>query len=127
MRLLKITASNFIARNLRGNRKHRYTVPMAIEEAIDEVKIAWAATACAHRNAPCKMSLGAGGKRGYLFMPDMQPFDLVAFSNDVSQSVQGVAYDPVDPFYACIHQRFDEYLSHLFCHELFSPRFVRFH
>ena len=51
MRLLKIAASDLMARNLRRNRKHWYATPMAIEEAVDEVKIARPATACAYRNA----------------------------------------------------------------------------
>jgi hypothetical protein len=73
---------------------------MAIEEAVDEVKIARAATARAHRELSGKMSLRAGGKRGYLFMPYMQPFDLFALPDDVGQPVQGVANHPVDPFHA---------------------------
>jgi hypothetical protein len=56
---------------------------MTIEEAIDEVKVARAATTCAYRNLPCKMRLRAGGKRGYLFVPYVQPFDLFTFSDDL--------------------------------------------
>jgi hypothetical protein len=56
---------------------------MAIEEAIDEVKIARAATTCAHRNLSREMSLRAGGKRGHLFMSYMKPLDLFTFPDDV--------------------------------------------
>jgi hypothetical protein len=83
MRLLKVAASDLMTRDLRRNRKYRYAISMAIEEAIDEVKVARAATTCAHRNLPGKMSLGAGGKRGHLFMPYMQPFDLFTFPDDL--------------------------------------------
>ena len=76
MCLLKVAASDLMTRDLRRNRKYRHAVPMAIEQAIDEVKIARAATACAHSDLSGKMSLRTGGKRGHLFMPHVQPFDL---------------------------------------------------
>ena len=52
MCLLKIAASDLMARNLRRNRKHWYATPMAIEEAVDEVKIARPAAAGTYRNVP---------------------------------------------------------------------------
>jgi hypothetical protein len=92
---------------------------MAIEEAIDEVKITRAATARAYGKFSCKMSLRASGKRGHLFMSYMQPFDLFTFPDDVGQAVQGVAHYPVNSLYAGAHQCFHEDLSHLFCHLFF--------
>ena len=83
MSLLKIAAPDLLAWNLRGNRKYRYAIPVAIEEAIDEVKIARTATTGAHRDLSCKVSLRTGGKRRHLFMPYMQPFDLFAFPDNV--------------------------------------------
>jgi hypothetical protein len=56
---------------------------MAIEEAIDQVKVARPATTGTHRNLPCKMTLRAGGKRGHLFMSYMKPFDLFTLPDDV--------------------------------------------
>jgi hypothetical protein len=56
---------------------------MAIEETIDEVKIAWAATASADGKLSCEVRLRSGGKRGYFFMSYMKPFDLFAFPDDV--------------------------------------------
>jgi hypothetical protein len=83
MGLLKVAASDLMTRDLRGNRKYRHPIPMAIEEAIDEVKVARTATTCAHRNLPCKMRLRAGSKRGYLFVPYVQPLDLFTFPDDL--------------------------------------------
>ena len=83
MGLLKVAASDLMTRNLCCNRKYRNAIPMAIEEAIDEVKIARAATACAHRNLSCKVSLRTGGKRGRLFMSYMKPLDLFTFPDYV--------------------------------------------
>jgi hypothetical protein len=56
---------------------------MTIEEAIDEVKIARAATACADGKLACDVGLRSGGKRRDLFVPHMQPFDLFTFADDV--------------------------------------------
>jgi len=50
--LLKVAASYLMTRNLRRNRKYRHTISMAIEEAIDEVKIARAATAAHTASSP---------------------------------------------------------------------------
>ena len=83
MRLLKVAASDLMARNLRRNRKHWYATPMAIEEAVDEVKIARPATAGTYRNVPRKVSFRAGGECGGLFMPHMQPLDLFALPDDL--------------------------------------------
>ena len=103
MGLLKVAASDLMARDLRCNCKYRHAIPLAIEEAVDEVKIARTATTGAHRDLSCKVSLRTGGKRRHLFMPYVQPFDLFAFPDDVRQPVQGIANYPVDPFYAGVH------------------------
>jgi hypothetical protein len=62
------------------------------------------------------VSFRAGGKRGHLFMPYMQPFDLLTFPDYLGQAIQRITNHPVDPLYACVHQCFDEYLSHSLCH-----------
>jgi hypothetical protein len=72
-----------MTRNLRRNREHWYATPMAIEEAVDEVKIARPAAAGTYRNVPRKVSFRAGGECGGLFMPYMQPLDLFALPDDV--------------------------------------------
>jgi hypothetical protein len=56
---------------------------MTIEEAVDEVKIARPATASADGESSCEMGLRSGGKCGYLFMPYMQPFDLLTLPDDI--------------------------------------------
>jgi hypothetical protein len=114
--LLKVSAADLIAWNLGGNREHRHTISVAVEEAIDEVKIAWAATPRAYRDLSCQMSLCTSGEGGNLLMPYMQPFNFLALPDDLGQPVQGVAYDPVDSFHSCVYERFDKNLSHIFCH-----------
>src|SRR5882757_241995 len=83
VRLLKVAASNLVTRNLCRNCEHGDTIPMTVEEAVDEVKIAWAATARTYGKLSGKVSLGSSGKGSYLFMSHMQPFDLFALTDDL--------------------------------------------
>jgi hypothetical protein len=122
MRLLKVAASYLITRNLRCNREYRNAIAMTIEEAVDEVKIAWTTTASAHSDPSREMGLRSGSKRRYLFMPHMQPFDLLILPDDVGQSVQGIADNAVNTLHAGPHQGFNEYLSHFLCHGLYPLR-----
>src|SRR5258708_1012032 len=90
MRLLKVAASNLVTRNLRRNSKYRHTIPMTIEETIDKVKIARAATARAHSDRTCKVSLRTGSKSSHLLMPYMYPLDLFTFPDYVGQAIQRI-------------------------------------
>src|ERR1700733_7981577 len=69
---------------------------MAVEQAVDEVQIARAATAGAHRERPGQVGLGAGGEGTDFLVPDMDPFDLALPAQRVRQSVQAVANDAID-------------------------------
>ena len=72
-----------MTRNLRRNREYRHPIAMTIEEAVDEVKIARPATARADGKPSCEMGLRPRSKCGYLFMPYMQPFDLLTLPDDI--------------------------------------------
>jgi hypothetical protein len=74
---------------------------MAIEQAINEVKVAWPATACADGNLAGEMCLGARGESSHFFMPYVEPIDLFVFTDRIREAVEGVAGDSVDSFYAC--------------------------
>jgi hypothetical protein len=73
---------------------------MAVEEAIDEMQVAWPATARAHREFARQMSLGACGESGNLLVPDMDPIDLALPANRVGQTVEAIANDSVYSLYA---------------------------
>jgi hypothetical protein len=93
---------------------------MTIEETIDEVKIARAATARAHSNLACKVSLRTGSKSSHLFMPYMYPLDLFTFPDYVGQAIQRITNHSIDPLYTCIYQGFNENLCHFIRHVLLS-------
>src|SRR6202051_2537379 len=69
MGLLKISASNFTAGNLRGNSKYRHPAAMTIVEPVDQMQIARPATSRANGKFPGKMRLRSGGKRRRFLVP----------------------------------------------------------
>jgi len=42
----------------------------------------------------------------------MQPLDLAASVDDLGQTVQGIAHNPIDTLYSRCDQRFDEDFAH---------------
>jgi hypothetical protein len=89
---------------------------VAIEQAVDEVKIAWSAAAGADRDFAGKVSLGAGGESSHFFMPYVEPIDLSILADGVREAVEGVAGDSVDSFYACFDEGLYEYFGYGFRH-----------
>src|ERR1700751_3446222 len=97
MGLLKIAGADFSRRDLRGDRQHRHTRPGAIEEPIDQMQIARAATAGTNRELARQVRLGAGSKGGDLLVPDMQPLDFALAPDRIGNTVEAVADDAVNP------------------------------
>src|ERR1700684_2837571 len=89
--LLKISASNFTAGNLRGNSKYRHPAAMTIVEPVDQMQIARAATSRAHGYIPAKMRFRAGGKRRRLLVSHMDPLNLFVRANRVRDAVERIA------------------------------------
>jgi hypothetical protein len=71
-----------------GNREDWHTIPVAIEEAVDEMKIARSAATGAHGDLSGEMGFRTGSKRGYFFMPHVHPLNLLTLSDDVGQPIQ---------------------------------------
>jgi hypothetical protein len=74
--LLKIAAPDFLARNLRRNRKYGDPGAMTIVEAVNQMKIAGTTTAGTHGQLPGQLRLGAGRERRRFFMPDGNPLQI---------------------------------------------------
>jgi hypothetical protein len=81
MCLLKITASNLIARNLRSDGEHWNPAAVAIVQAVDQMQIAGPAAAGAHRQPSREMRFRTRRKRGRLFVPCVNPLNLLLSSN----------------------------------------------
>ena len=73
MRLLEITAADFRARNLRGDRKHRHTAAMTIVKPIDEMEIARPTASRAHSELSGQLRFRAGSERRRFFVSNRHP------------------------------------------------------
>jgi hypothetical protein len=87
MSRLEIVNADFGARDMRRDRKNGYIVTLRIEQSIDEVEVAWSATAGADRKLSSEMRLGASGERGALFVANVNPLDGFQTPQSVRESV----------------------------------------
>ena len=105
---LEIVDADFGARDVGGDRQHRHAVALAIEQAVDQMQIARAATAGADRQAAGEMGLGAGREGGGLFVPHMDPVDGFPAPQRIGEAVERVADDAIDALDAGLLEGFDE-------------------
>ena len=89
---LEIINTDFAAGNMRGQGQHRYAAAMGVEQAIDQMQVAWPATAGAYRQFTGQMGFGTGGKRGGLFVAHMDPLDLFLAAQGIGKAVEGIAH-----------------------------------
>ena len=94
-----------MAHDLACDQDDRGTVAIGFVEAVDEVKTAGPTRACAGGEAAGELSFGARREGSCLLVPHVDPLDPAAVDG-MSDLVQGVADDPVAPFYASSSQRF---------------------
>ncbi len=76
--LLEVAAADFGGRNMRSDRQHRNPRALAIVKPVDEMQIARAARARAHRELSGQRRLGSGRERRGLLVADVHPFDVAA-------------------------------------------------
>src|SRR6202049_3031619 len=79
--LLKISAPDFIAWNLRRNGEDRNTAAMAVIEPIDQMQVTGTAAAGADRQTPCEMRFRTSSKGCGLFISYMNPLNLFPCAN----------------------------------------------
>src|SRR6202790_1466509 len=110
--LLKISAPDFIAWNLRRNGENRNTAAMAVVEPIDQVQVAGATAAGADRQTPCEMRFRTSSKRRRLFIPYVNPLNSFACANRIRDPVERVAGNAVDSR----DSRFRQYIHQQVCY-----------
>src|SRR5882672_8496713 len=69
MRFLEKGAADFGRRDVGGDCQHWDTRTVAIEQAVDEVQVAWSAASSADSQFAGQVGLGAGGEGGDLLVP----------------------------------------------------------
>ena len=70
---------------------------MAVEQAVDEVEVAWPAATGADGEFTCQMRFGARREGRDFLVPDMNPFDLALAAKRVGQPVQAIADNAINP------------------------------
>ena len=72
---LEIVDPDFAAGDVGRDCQNRHTVALAVEQAVDQMKVAWTTATGAHSKASGKMSFSPGRKSRGLFMAHMNPID----------------------------------------------------
>ena len=101
MRGLEIVDADFGTRDMRRDGKHGNAAAMAVEKAVDQVKVARAAATCADRELARQMCFGARGKRRAFFVTRVDPFDGAHSPEGVCQAIERISNDAVNVFDAC--------------------------
>src|SRR3984957_8242085 len=114
--LLKISTSDFSARDLRRDGQNGDAAALAIVKAIDQVHIPRPAASGAYRQLVGEMRLRAGRERGCLLMTHANPLDVFVGANRIRDAIQRVAWDPVNSLNVRSHQHVYQQVSHSLCH-----------
>src|SRR5258707_4217257 len=118
---LEIIDSDFATGDVGGDCQNRYAIALAVEQAVDQMKVAGTAAAGAHRKAAGKMSFSSRCKCSGLFMTHVDPFDRLSSPQRVGKAIERVANHSVDTLHARFFESFDQILGCNFAHQLFSP------
>jgi hypothetical protein len=118
---LEIIDSNFAAGDVGGDCQNRHAVALAIEQAVDQMKVAWTAAPGAHSKARGKMSFSSRRKSRGLFMPHVNPVDRLSSPQRVSKPVERISHHSVDALHARLLEGFDQIFGSSFAHQLFFP------
>jgi hypothetical protein len=112
--LLKISAPDFTAGNLRGNSKYRNTAAMTIVEPVDQMQIAWAATSRANGQVPREMRFRAGRKRCRLLVSHMDPLNLRVCANRVRDAIERISANAVNLPDSCFGKNIHQQVCYVF-------------
>src|SRR5260370_806747 len=106
--LLKVSTTDFAARNLRGDRQNGNAAAMTVVEAVDQVQVPGTTTPGADRQPSREMCLRSGGKCCRLFMSHVNPSNSFLCSNRVRDAIERVAGNTVDLPNACFRENIDQ-------------------
>jgi hypothetical protein len=90
------------------NCENRHGAAMAIEQAVDEVKVARAATPGADSELAGDVRLGAGGEGRHFLVADVNPLDGFLSAYLVGYPIERIADDPIDSLDPGFGQRLDQ-------------------
>src|SRR6202035_214807 len=96
MRLLEVVGSDLGAWNMCRNCKNRHGAPMAIEEAVDEMKVTGTATPSADSKLAGDVRIGARGERRNFFVADVNPLNGFLSAYLVDYPIERIADYSID-------------------------------
>src|ERR1700674_3965720 len=112
MRLLKVVCADFTTRNMRSDSKYRGHATVSVVQAVNQVQVAWAATARADSQLPGKLGLGSGRKSTYFFVAHLHPGDAFVTAHSVNYAIQRISNDAVDSLDSYLNQSFHGHLCY---------------
>src|ERR1700745_2350644 len=116
--LLKISAANFLARNLCGDGEDWNAAALTVVEAVNQMHVAGATTSGTYRQLASEMSFSPGGERRCLLVSYTNPAEVLSSANRIGNSVERVARDSIHPFHASINKNVYEQLGYCFSHHI---------
>src|ERR1700683_228895 len=119
MSLLEIIGADLTARNMCRYCEDRDGAAMAIEQPVDEMKIAGTATPCADRELTFDVRIGTGGEGRYLLVADVDPFDGSLATHRVRDPIERIANYSVDSLDPCSGQGL--YQNFRYCRHKLTP------
>ena len=109
MGLLEVSASYFIARDLRCDGENRYSAAVTVVEPVDQVQISGTATSSTNCQLSGEMGFRTRRKRCRFFMAQMDPLQFSGCSNRVGDAVERITRNSKNPpnssFGQNIHQQ----------------------
>ncbi len=107
VRRLEVVDADLRAGDVRGDRQHGDAVALAIEQPVDQVQVARAATAGADGESAGDVRLGAGSEGRALLVSHVDPFDVaVHAAQRVRETVERIADNAIDALDARLAQGF---------------------
>src|SRR5258707_9116990 len=122
---LEIVDPDFAAGDVGRDCQNRHAVALAVEQAVDQMKVAWTTAPGAHSKASGQMSFSPGRKSRGLFMTHVNPVDRLPSPQRVSKAVERVSHHSVDALHARFLESFDQIFGCSFAHKLSFPGSLR--
>src|SRR5258708_1236081 len=124
MGFLEIARADLGRGNVSRDRHYRHARAVAVEQTIDEVQVAGAATSGANREATRDMRIRAGRERGDLLVPDVQPLHAAMAAQGIGEALQAVAHGSMNALNTGRRKGFDHLVCNSACHVIFSLDWV---
>src|SRR5215204_259112 len=109
MRFLEVASSYLGGRNMSGYGENGCPRPVTVVQAVDEMEVAWPATARTNGETPCQLHLGACGEGSRIFMQTVDPFDGSIPTDFLSNRVERISNDAVDPPNSSLDQNLHQF------------------